>query len=274
MQQYRKLLNSMRLQLQKGDRRLLRLAFEVAYDAHRTMRRNVPIVLSSSTSTSGNYRTTTTISIKGGVSAQIRKIIALRGGIAMMGNSIDYKNLIDTMLNFSGGPKPADFKHKDSLVNMNATGISYYGAYSTTSIYGGFCFRHIRQLIIDVEGWGIRSNKAYNDFYIDGMFAPVITIKDFQTPTVSSTSGTVTTTVDGVKYNVKYGKVSHVGWRMGWSVRQPKDQGFSLKFEFGVRPGYLCVNKSNAAVNLKNWYCMFTYGLYIPLKIKPIAQEE
>ena len=39
LQHYRKLLNSMKLQLQKGDRRLLRLAFEVAYDAHRTMRR-------------------------------------------------------------------------------------------------------------------------------------------------------------------------------------------------------------------------------------------
>ncbi|MCS6916702.1 MAG: RelA/SpoT family protein [Chitinophagales bacterium] len=37
--QYRELLKSMRMQLQKGDRRLIRLAFEIAYDAHRSMRR-------------------------------------------------------------------------------------------------------------------------------------------------------------------------------------------------------------------------------------------
>lgn len=37
--QYRELLRSMRSQLQKGDRRLIRLAFEIAYDAHRSMRR-------------------------------------------------------------------------------------------------------------------------------------------------------------------------------------------------------------------------------------------
>ncbi|MCS6991803.1 MAG: RelA/SpoT family protein [Chitinophagales bacterium] len=37
--QYRELLKAMRPQLQKGDRRLIRLAFEIAYDAHRNMRR-------------------------------------------------------------------------------------------------------------------------------------------------------------------------------------------------------------------------------------------
>lgn len=39
IQQYRRLLQALKPQLQKGDRRLIRLAFEVAYDAHKDIRR-------------------------------------------------------------------------------------------------------------------------------------------------------------------------------------------------------------------------------------------
>src|SRR5450432_3854167 len=39
VKQYRKLLASLKPQLQRGDRKLIRLAFEIAYDAHRHMRR-------------------------------------------------------------------------------------------------------------------------------------------------------------------------------------------------------------------------------------------
>src|SRR5205814_2165537 len=40
VKQYRHLLASLKPQLQRGDRKLIRLAFEIAYDAHRHMRRN------------------------------------------------------------------------------------------------------------------------------------------------------------------------------------------------------------------------------------------
>ncbi|MBA3647828.1 MAG: bifunctional (p)ppGpp synthetase/guanosine-3',5'-bis(diphosphate) 3'-pyrophosphohydrolase [Chitinophagales bacterium] len=39
LQQYRRLLHSLKPQLQKGDRKMIRLAFEVAFDAHKDMRR-------------------------------------------------------------------------------------------------------------------------------------------------------------------------------------------------------------------------------------------
>src|SRR4030095_17121627 len=39
VKQYRHLLASLKPQLQRGDRKLIRLAFEIAYDAHRHMRR-------------------------------------------------------------------------------------------------------------------------------------------------------------------------------------------------------------------------------------------
>src|ERR1700729_1976245 len=39
LKQYRHLLNALRTQLQKGDKKLIRLAFEIALDAHKDMRR-------------------------------------------------------------------------------------------------------------------------------------------------------------------------------------------------------------------------------------------
>lgn len=244
--------------------------------SHKVRTRNVPIILSSSSHTSGGVTYTTTYSIRGGVPAKIRTIIAFRGGVNMMGNSIDYsKNVDDSLLTFKSKNTDNQFSysHRADSVKYNMTSVSSFGAYSSTSIYAGFCFRHIRQLIVDVDGWGIRSNQAYNDFYIDGMFAPVLLIKDFQTQPMVATVGSGTVTLPGETFDVKYSAVSHFGWRMGWSIRQPKNQGFSYKFEFGQRPG-LKAKDNKSAVNFRNWYMMFTYGLYIPLKLKPIVQEE
>ncbi len=39
LQQYRRLLHALKPQLQKGDRKMIRLAFEIAYDAHKDIRR-------------------------------------------------------------------------------------------------------------------------------------------------------------------------------------------------------------------------------------------
>src|SRR6266513_2949119 len=51
VKQYRHLLASLKPQLQRGDRKLIRLAFEIAYDAHRHMRRKSgePYILHSLT---------------------------------------------------------------------------------------------------------------------------------------------------------------------------------------------------------------------------------
>lgn len=51
VKQYRHLLASLKPQLQRGDRKLIRLAFEIAYDAHRNMRRKSgePYILHSLT---------------------------------------------------------------------------------------------------------------------------------------------------------------------------------------------------------------------------------
>jgi hypothetical protein len=223
---------------------------------NKLRRRNVPIILSQSTS--GNVRTT--VSIKGGVPANIRRVTSFRGGIYQMTNSLSYKYLNDSLTTFSGGS--SDFKLKDSISNSHFA--NQYGGFASTAVFGGFNFRRIAQLSIDVDGYGIRNYIRYSDFYIDGIFSPIVLIKDFSTPS-------------GDSYKVKYDNISYIGWRVGWAWRKPKDQGFSAKFEFGNRPGPKApVKDAKAAVpvNFNNFYATLTFGLYIPLKIKPVYEGE
>ena len=242
--------------------------------SNRTRRRNVPIILSQSTS--GNTRTT--VSIRGGVPANVRKIVALRAGFQQYTNTLGYesKGLADSLLTFSAAGTTATFKQASTgttsavftyteTAPTGTTAITLpmekLGGIAITSLYAGFQFRTIRNLIIDVSGYGIRSNIIYSDFYIDFMFAPIVAIKDFKNN-------------DGTKYEVRYEKKTPFGWRLGWFLRKPKDQGFSQKFEIGSRPGFKAPAGGNIPINGKNLYMMYTLGLYIPLKIKPIYMGE
>lgn len=221
--------------------------------------KNVPIILSQSTS--GNVRTTRYI--KGGVPARCRLIVALRGGFVQYTNSLNYEKMTDSLLTFNGetyAKAKARGIFKDTT-RVGASDVAQVGGIALTSVYAGLQFRTIRNLLIDVDGWGYRGNIMYSDFYIDVMFAPVIAIKDFQNP-------------DGTRYDVKYSDLSHLGWRFGWITRKPKDQGFSFKLEVGSRPGFKAPENTNVPLNMRNMYCMMTFGLYIPLKIKPVYTGE
>lgn len=220
--------------------------------------KNLRIVLSESTS--GNVKTTTTIS--GGVPAKTRLIIALRGGFSQYTNTLDYKNLNDSILTFNGTPyktAQSNGMFTDSSDFQSIKPIDQYGGIAMMTLYGGFQFRKIWDLVVDVSGYGQRSNVRYSDFYIDVMFAPVIGIKNFENS-------------DGRKYDVKYDAKSHFGYRLGWYFRKPKDQGFSFKFELGSRPGFKAAE--GKYFNQKNLYGMLTFGLYIPLKVKPFYDGE
>lgn len=223
--------------------------------SHKVKRKNLPIILSQSSSTSGGVTTTTTISIKGGVPGDVRKVVALRGGFYQMVNTMNFQGLKDSLLTFETGG--AEMTYKDSAT---AKGFGQYGAVYSTAIFGGFNFKQIRQLILNVSGYGVRGNVMYRDFYADFLFSPILFLKNYKT---TDSAGAET------KYNVKYAKTSVIGWRIGWMIRKPKDQGFSLKFEFGQRPGYLDPTRK-----FNNAYGLLTYGLYIPLKVKPIAERD
>ena len=220
--------------------------------------KNLRIVLSESTS--GNVKTTTTIG--GGVPAKVRTIVALRGGFMQYTNTLDYKNLNDSLLTLNGMPYAQaknDRVFVDSTSGTARLDIPQVGGIAMVAFYGGLQFRKIWDLVVDVSGYGQRGNSRYSDFYMDVMFAPVISIKDFKNSS-------------GQKYDVKYNGVSHLGYRIGWFFRKPKDQGFSLKLELGSRPGFKA--PKDKYINNRNLYAMITFGLYIPLKVKPVYNGE
>jgi len=220
--------------------------------------KNLRIVLSESTS--GNVKTTTTIG--GGVPAKCRLIVALRAGFMTYNNTLDYKNVSDSLLTFNGQTYKdlKNIRANDSITSDPFKGsVPQIGGISMVSIYGGLQFRKIWDLVVDVSGYGQRSNVRYSDFFIDVMFAPLVHLRDFRNP-------------NGLRYDVKYGEVSHIGYRLGWVFRKPKDQGFSWKFEFGSRPGFKA--PAGKYINGRNLYGVITFGLYIPLKIKPIYTGE
>lgn len=231
--------------------------------SHKTKSRNLPIILSSSSYTSGGYTYTTTYSIKGGVPATVRSVIAFRAGAYQMTNTIDLdKTLNDSLVVFRDKSADKSFSYRDSVTALS---LNNYGGFASTAIFAGFNFKTIKQLVVDVDGWGVRQNSAYSDFFVDAIFSPVIALKNYE-----NTRNGVTT-----KYDLKYeGGKRAIGWRIGYVVRKPKEQGFSFKWELGQRPGFKADNPKNSGVNIKNFYTMLTYGLYIPLKIKPIAEEE
>ncbi len=229
--------------------------------------RNVPIVLS--TQRVGNYQYTTYI--RGGVPAKVRTIVALRGGWGQYRNTLNFTKFSDSLLTFNDSTyvnakdKMKIFEYKsDTTKSAPTLSIDQYGTINIGYLYGGLNFRTIRNLLIDVEGYGYRGNILYSDFYIDVMFAPIFNLKDFS---VLDARGERT-------YKVGYKEISRFGWRIGWFWRKPKEQGFSWKFEFGSRPGFKSMANSSLPVNVRNLYCMMTAGLYIPLKIKPIYTED
>jgi hypothetical protein len=226
---------------------------------NKMKRKNVPIILSQTTS--GNTRTT--YSIKGGVPANCRLIVALRGGLGQYTNSLDYSKLNDSLLTVNDVEyrKAKSTKVFQDTTGKAITSVPQVGGIAITSFYGGIQFRKIRSLLIDVDGWGVRGNAIYSDFYIDVLFAPIVGLKNFTNP-------------DGTKYDIQYAQKSHLGWRFGWFARKPKDQGFSFKFEVGSHPGFKAPKTTNVPVNMRNMYCMMTFGLYIPLKIQPMYTGE
>lgn len=224
--------------------------------SNKSKRKNVPIILSQTTS--GN--TKTTVYIKGGVPANVRSIVAWRGGLSQYGNTLDYTKLTDSLLTIDGTPYSKAKSSKifqDTVSGKTPVAIDSYGAIALTTVYTGFQFRTIRNLLIDVAGWGVRGNIIYSDFYIDFLYAPVIAIKKFSNP-------------GGTEYKVDYTDKSHFGWRFGYFVRKPKEQGMSMKFEVGSRPGFKAPTNSNLPVSPRNMYFMFTMGLYVPFKIQPM----
>jgi hypothetical protein len=209
---------------------------------------NFRIILSQSSYSSGGYTyTNTKYFMCPGTS---RRSVIFNAGIYQLNNSFYFQNHALDSANRKGilfEKDGIEVRKGDSLWDAMKLDDTY-GAFSSVSLTAGFTFRKIHNLFVDVDGYGPRSNSIFSDFYIEGMFAPVIALKDY-------------TFESGEKWKVKAENKRAFGWRMGWFIRKPKNQGFSQKFEIGQRPGL------KTEKYLYGCYMMYTFGLYIPLKV-------
>jgi hypothetical protein len=212
---------------------------------------NFRIILSQSSYSSGGYTYTSTKYFM--CPGTTRSAIVFNAGLYNLNSNFKYQNWgsgdsASTAKGVLFEKDGKEVRRGDSL--WRAWNLdNKYGGFSSLSLTAGFTFRKIHNLFVDVDGWGPRSNVIFSDFYIDAMFAPAISLKNYEF------------TTSGEKWKVKAEGKRSFGWRMGWFIRKPKNQGFSQKFEFGQRPGI------RSEKYLSNCYMMYTFGLYIPLKV-------
>jgi hypothetical protein len=212
---------------------------------------NFRIILSQSSYSSGGYTYTSTKSFM--CPGTARNSVVFNAGIVQINNNFKYGDSANNA-GFTFKSSSRTVKTGDSL--WKAYNFSNkYGGFSMISLTAGFTFRKIHNLFVDVDGYGPRANSVFSDFYIDFMFAPVMTMKNYKYDR------------SGENFDVKAEKKRAIGWRMGWFIRRPKNQGFSQKFEFGQRPGI------STPKYLQGCYMMYTFGLYIPLKIGPNGSD-
>lgn len=209
--------------------------------------RSIKVVLSSSSYSSGGYTYTNTKYIM--VPGTVRKQIGLRAGLLNISSplSLGSNNTLKTV-----NPLYYTITGDTTKWPLQAAQQSFIG-----TIHAGVDFNKIYDLVIYADGYGRRRAAMYSNFYIDGILAPYVGLKN----------------VDATKTNLpNYDKVhsdniKHWGWRMGWVIRHPNNLFLTYKMEFGSMPGV----KTSA---LSTGYFVMTIGLNIPMSINALEKSN
>lgn len=203
------------------------------------------VVLSSYTS--GNYRHTTYINVP----ATYRKIFSVRGGLQNYHDISDLSSMPsddDNKMVY----KDANGVIKDAIDNTNFETLTY--TIDAIGFYGGLSFQSIVNVIINAEGYGKRSRSIANDFYIDGLFTPLVTYT--LKPNAKQTA------FNNVDIDISENSRKYFGWRFGWQAFMGRKVGFTTKMEFGQQPG-----------NYKNpWFVSVGIGLGIGANIPGLTK--
>ena len=216
-------------------------------------KRNVKVVLSSSTSYSGNYQTTHTKYIM--VPGSVRKIRGVRGGLFFLNSALDLDqgDAIKTWTATNGDEKVSfgDF-------GTRVHGSAVYNGYSQMrqlAIFGGLTFKSITNLQTEVEGYSkTRGNYNFSEFYIDYMFAPVVSYQDVKF-------------ADGTNFKLSNSTTKRTGWRAGLLWKNASKTFLSYGFEFGQRPGY--AGNDKGFLNSRS-FLNLVMGISIPYNLKII----
>ncbi len=228
--------------------------FEPAVSFHlidKVKKKSVKVILSSSTSYSGNYKTTTSKYIM--VPGSVRKIRGVRGGLFFVNTAIDMDQgeAIGTW-EAKNGNETVKFGTYGDRVH----GSAIYNGYTQmrqATVFGGITLKSITNLQTEVEGYSkTRGNYNFYDFYFDMMFAPVISYQDVKM-------------ADGTVFNVSNNSNKRTGWRTGMLWKNSSKAFLSYGFEFGQRPGYAGSDKG--ILNSRSFLNLFM-GISIPHNLK------
>jgi hypothetical protein len=228
--------------------------FEPAVSFHiidKLKKRSVKVVLSSSTSYSGNYKTTSTKYIM--VPGTVRKIRGVRGGLFFVNTAIDMDQgeAIKTWT-AKNGNETVTFGEFGTRVH----GSAIYNGYSQmrqVALFGGLTFKSITNLQTEVEGYSkTRGNYNFYDFYVDVMYAPILSYQDVKF-------------ADGTNFSLSNSSNNRTGWRAGVLWKNASHTFLSYGFEFGQRPGYAGSDKG--FLNSRSFLNM-VMGISIPYNLK------
>ncbi len=205
----------------------------------------LPVVLSSSSYSSGGYTYTNSKSIS--VPAHVRKIVSLKGGMYNMRTAIAFNDIKNKLYGVNTADKTDTLKIGE--YGTSKGGSSIYNGYSVLNTFvlsAGISFKSITNLSVYADGYGRRSNKKLSWFYIDYLFAPAILVSDVYLK-------------DGSRYDMHIDAKKYSGWKIGWFFADPNPKilGFNFKTEMGSRPG---IKGKTLGAAFIDFTCGFTIG--------------
>ncbi len=224
----------------------------------RTKSKDLKVVLSSSSSSSGRYTTTNTKYIM--VPGTLRKVKQLRFGFITTRAAIDLSDATGDGASFKATStvNSANTFTIGSFSN-SVDGSPTYSGYSMmnySGIYAGIGAKRITNLQVDTD-YGMKSHALCVDLFADVVYAPILNFAD-----VYTTGGTA--------WELSNEDVTHIGWRIGASVRSSAKSRFSYRTELGTRPGF----RGGEGLLTTNIYIMITMGWSIPFKIPGLNSKE
>ncbi|MCC6720874.1 MAG: hypothetical protein IT243_01625 [Bacteroidia bacterium] len=214
-------------------------------------KKSVKVVISSSTSYSGSYKTTTTKYIM--VPGTVRSIVGVRGGLYFLNSAVD--------MGEAESIKTWEAKNGNEVVKFGSYsddihGSPIYNGYTQmrqVAVFGGLSIKSIRNLKVKIEGYRkTRGNYSFYDFYFDLMFAPVLSYQDLKF-------------ADGTTFNIKNNSNVRTGWRTGVLFKFVNKPYMSYGFEFGQRPGF---NGSKKGLLGSRTILNLVMGISIPSNLK------
>jgi hypothetical protein len=150
-------------------------------------------------------------------------------------------------------PIPEGFDTESVDAEGNSRTAEPYSNMAYTALFAGFNTSKIWEAAVDIDGYGSRTTRAHNIFYIDAFFAPGIVLRDLKQ--------------DELQYDlVENGhfKKQNLGWRVGWASL-PDYKNFMWGTEFGNRPGIYKLDELGEKADVNRgvyWNFWMIFSLY------------